>query len=342
MQKVEYGRIFSDVALGYSQVTLEGQEYFFKHPDQLENFSIYDRYSIIYDYARSKGIPTEEEGIATAIQGGWWTPEKESQISSIKNLIVRLKQTKEKLLFPSQKEEIEKQIVRNEKILISYQKERRDAIGNYTAEHYAGDRFQDETIIKLTYKNKELDERLFVDEGDYYYLSDDLVDQIRKSFSQHSNLLNLQSIKCVSASGFFQNLLFITDCNPVYLWGKPAINCTKYQLDMLVYGKIIKNLIKYRAESGDPLSDEALNDPVKLVQISESKDETVQQKESVVSSSNSSSETKVGSFVGATGEDLKKMGVTVEKIGGKSLLEIVKEKGGKLDKADYFNVRSRM
>jgi hypothetical protein len=36
------------------------------------------------------------------------------------------------------------------------------------------------------------------------------------------------------------------------------------------------------------------------------------------------------------------MGVTVEKIGGKSLLEIVKEKGGKLDKADYFNVRSRM
>lgn len=338
MQKIEYGRIFSDISQGYSELIIDGQEYFFKHPNQTENFAIYDRYSIILEFARTKGIETEEEAIVTAIKGGWWDNNKELHISSLRNLIASLKQTKERLLYPSQKEDIEKQIVRNEKILISYLKDRRDAIG-YTAEQYAGDRFQDETIIKLTYKNRELTHRLFQNENDYYYLSDDLVDKIRKGFQSHSQLLNLESVKRVSACGFFQNLLFITDANPIYLWGRSAIDCSKYQVDVLVYGKIIKNLIKYRIESGEPLSDEIINSPEKLVEISESRDAGVQKQEP---QSSMSSDSKVTTFVGATKEDLKKMGVQVQKIGGKSLLDIVKEKGGKLDKADYLSARMSM
>lgn len=338
MQKVEYGRIFSDISQGYSELIVDGASYFFKHPDQVENFSIYDRYSIILEFARTKGIETEQEAIITAIKGGWWDDKKEFHISSLKNLINSLKQTKERLLYPSQKDDIEKQIVRNEKILISYLKDRRDAIG-YTAEQYAGDRFQDETIIKLTYKNRDLTERLFQNENDYYYLSDDIIDKIRKGFQSHSQLLNLDSIKRVSACGFFQNLLFITESNPVYLWGKPAIDCSRHQIDVLIYGKIIKNLIKYRIESGDPLSDDIINSPEKLVEISEARDAGVQKQEP---QSSMSSDSKVTAFVGATKEDLKKMGVQIQKIGGKSLLDIVKDKGGKLDKADYLSARMSM
>jgi hypothetical protein len=340
VQKVEYGRVFSDISNGYSRVTIDNNDYFFKHPNQVENFSIYDRYSIIYEFAKSRGVQTEEEKIQTAIEGGWWSRDKESSVSSLKNLIATLKQTKEKLAYPSQKDEIDKQILRNERILISYLKDRQDVIG-YTAEQYAGERFQDETIIKLTYKNIELTERLFSSENDYYYLSDDIVDKIRRGFQGHSNLLTLSNVKCTAACGFFQNLLFVTECNPVYLWGRAAVDCTKYQLDMLIYGKIIKNLIKYRAESDSPLSDEVLSDPKKLVEVSEARDGEVQHNQPQ-SSSNSSSESKVTSFVGATSEDLKKMGVKIEKIGGKSLLDIVKEKGGKLDKADYLSARLRM
>jgi hypothetical protein len=109
VQNIEYGRIFSEISNGYSHVTIDDGDYFFKHPNQIENFCIYDRYSIIYEFARAKGIQTEEEKVQVAIDGGWWAEATESQIASLRSLISTLKQTKEKLLYPSQKQEIEKQ-----------------------------------------------------------------------------------------------------------------------------------------------------------------------------------------------------------------------------------------
>ena len=43
--------------------------------------------------------------------------------------------------------------------------------------------------------------------------------------------------------------------------------------------------------------------------------------------------------VGATKEDLDKLGVKVEKLKGKSLLQLAQEKGGTLEKSDYFAAR---
>jgi len=58
------------------------------------------------------------------------------------------------------------------------------------------------------------------------------------------------------------------------------------------------------------------------------------------SSSQSSSGTAVSSFVGATKEDLKEMGVRVEKVkGGKSLLQLARENGGVMQKHEYLNAR---
>ena len=47
----------------------------------------------------------------------------------------------------------------------------------------------------------------------------------------------------------------------------------------------------------------------------------------------------VSSTVGATQDDLNKLGVKVEKLKGKSLLELANEKGGTLEKSDYFAAR---
>jgi len=343
VQKVEYGKIFTEITNGYSQVTIDGKDYFFKHPSQAENFEIYDRYNSIYAFARSRGIQTEEEKVATAIKGGWWTKQKEDEIENLRELNKSLRQTREKLLYPSQKADIDKQITRNERILVFNNKQRSDAVG-YTVEHYAGERFQDETIIQVTYKNKELTERLFSDDNEYYYLSEDIVEKIKKGYNAHSNLITQRSIKCVAACGFFQNLIFVAETKPSDVWGRAATQCTKYQLDLLIYGKIFKNLIKYRAESGTPLSEEVINSPEKLVDVSEheSGGSATRQETASVSSSDGQSETKVSSFVGATKEDLKAMGVKVAKIGGKSLLDLAKENGGKLDKGQYLDARLKM
>lgn len=337
-KSTEYGRIYNEIACGFSKKNINGVDYFFKHPSQAEHFSIYDRYDIIYQDAKNRGLETENEKLERAIAEGWWPSKNEVTIDFLNKTVKNLYKTKEKLLYKSQKEDIQKQILRNERILITYRKQRNEVIG-YTLEKYANDKFYDETILKLTYKNEELTQRVFESESDYYYLSEDTVEQIRSGFDGHVSRLNLENVRLVAACMFFQNLIYITDCIPMHFWGKPTVACTKYQIDMLIYGKMFKNIIKNAGENGKPISDEILSDPEKLVAWvdSQSGGSNSKNKQKMRDSS-----TRVTSHVGATQSDLKDLGVRVEKIGGKSLLQLAEESGGTLEKSDYLNARDKL
>jgi hypothetical protein len=335
----EYGRIYGEIVRGYSEKIIENKTYYFKHPSQAEHFDIYSRYESICEDAKLRGLETEENKVQDAIKGKWWSPDKESQIAILKKTIANLNKTRDKLLFISQKRGIEEQITRNERILITYLKERRDIIG-YTIEKYANDKFYDETIIRLTYKNKDLTDRVFVDDNEYYYLTEDIVEQIRNGFNGHMATLTMENMKLVAASGFFQNLIYVCDTNPNDFWGKPAAHCTRYQIDLLIYGKMIKNLIKSAVESGNPLNEDTINDARKLVAWVDG--QTGGNSTARSSSSGQTGKTAVSSYVGATKEDLKQLGVKVEKIGGKSLLEMARENGGTLEKSQYLNARENM
>lgn len=335
----EYGRIYGEVVRAYSEKFIDGKAYYFKHPSQAEHFDIYSRYESICEDAKLRGLETEEDKLQDAIKGKWWTADKESKIVILRKTIANLNKTRDRLLLISQKRGIEDQILKNERVLITYLKERRDIIG-YTVEQYANDKFYDETIIRLTYKNKDLTERVFVDDNEYYYLTEDIVEQIRKGFNGHIATLGMENIKLVAANSFFQNLIYISDTNPNDFWGRPTVNCTKYQIDLLIYGKMIKNLIKNAAESGNPVNEDTTSDPRKLVAWVDSQNGGSSSSRS--SSSAPTGKTAVSSYVGATKEDLKQLGVKVEKIGGKSLLEMARENGGTLEKSQYLNARENM
>jgi hypothetical protein len=333
----EYVRVFKEVSQGFSEKTVNGKTYYFKHPTQVEYFSIFDRYNHILKEAQYRGLMTESQKVEMAIKEGWWTQAKEDRIDTLRKTITNLTKTKSKLIYPSQKESIAQQIKANENIIITYLKERHEIVG-YTAEEYSNKKFYDENIIKLTYKNRDLTSKVFDDESEYYYLSDEDVEGIREAYNEIAVVLSQQNLKFCSATGFFQNLLFVSDTNPISFWGNPAVQCSKYQIDILIYGKMIKNVIKNSAESGKPLDEDIMQDPKKLVTILEDGNPNVTQQ---ISSSEEKSN-KVMSYVGATQEDLKKMGVKIEKIGGKSLLQLAEENGGVLEKDQYLNVRESL
>ena len=334
----EHVRVFKEVSQGFSEKTVNEKTYYFKHPSQVEFFTIYDRYNQILKEAQYKGLYTEQQKVDMAIKGGWWSKEKEDRIDIIRKNIVNLTKTKSKLIYPSQKEQISEQILQNERIIITYLKERNEIVG-YTSEQYANQKFYDENIINLTYKNKQLSKRVFDDEGEYYYLSDDDVEGIRQAYNEISVVLSQPNLKLCAATGFFQNLLFVSDGDASSFWGIPSVNCSKYQIDLLIYGKMIKNVIKNYAEAGKPIDEDVTQDPQKLVTILEDGSSKVTQE---ISSSGSDKSNRIVSYVGATSEDLKKMGVKIEKIGGKSLLQLAEESGGVLEKDQYLNVRESL
>ena len=331
----EYGRVYSEICRGFSTELIEKSTVYFKHPTLSEHFSVYGNYDIFINDGRKRGLELESEKIEDAIKGGWWTSDKESKVNVLRKTVQNLLKTRDKLLLPSQKFEIDNQIKQNEAILITYTKERREIVG-YTLEDYASSKLTEELLIFFTYKNSEFTERLFPNRDEYYDLTEGYVEKIKTSFDQYSRVFNNDHIKKTAACGFFQNLVYLNeDANS--FWGTPTVKCTKYQIDLLLYGKMYKNMIRSYAENGKPVADNILNDPDTFVEWADSQSGGSSHK----NRKQKSGKNMVTSYVGATKEDLDHLGVTTSKIKGKSLLQLAAEKGGQLDKNDYLSLREK-
>lgn len=334
-KNTEYGRIYYEIARGYSKNFLNKKHIYFKHPTLAEHFSIYANYDLIIENVKQKGVQTESDKLEEAISNDWWTVEKEEKFRLLKKTAENLIKTKNKLLLKSQKEAIDKDIKKTESILFTYLKERKDIIG-YTAEQYAQEKFFDELIISSCYKDVDLKIRYFDNEDEFYSISDEDNSILRNLYTKYSTCFSTDVIKLIAANGFFQNLIYL-DTIPQSFWGKPVVECSKYQIDLLVYGKMFKSTIDLYTKNDKPISEEIINDPEKFIQWFDS----LNTSKSVTRSKtkNSGKKNNVSSYVGATKEDLDKLGVKVEKLKGKSLLELAEEKGGVLEKSDYFAAR---
>jgi hypothetical protein len=333
-----YGKIYSEICNGFSIGRISSNKlFYFKHPSLAEHFSLYNNYELNKKIAEKKGVLCEEDKIKEAIDNDWWSYENESKINLLKKTIKNLYITQEKLLYPSQKEGLDKQIRQNKNILISFEKDRKELIG-YTAEEYAENKFLDDLLISLVYKDKNLCEPLFKNEDEFYSLSDKECAKIKNIFNQYTNSFSQNVLKKIAASGFFQNLVYLNS-EPYSFWGKAVYQCSKYQIDLLVYGKMYRNTIDAYHKNDKPIPQEAMEDPDKFVDWIENQQnqkETGKKRKSSDSKSN-----MVSSYVGATNKDLQSMGVKVEKLRGKSLLELAEEKGGTLEKSDYLNAREK-
>ncbi len=332
----EYYRIYYEIAKGYSKVLFKKKEIYFKHPTFADYFSVYANYDLIINFAKQNGVETEVEKLEEAILNNWWTKEKEEKFIVLKKTIKNLIDTKNKLVFKSQKKEIEKEIRKTESILLTYSKERKDIIG-YTAEQYAQERFFDEILINSLCEDQDLNIKYFKNEDDFYSIDEEDNSLLRNLYTKYSACFSQETIKVVAANGFFQNLVYL-DTIPNTFWGQPVVKCSKYQIDLLLYGKMLKSTIDSYIKNGKPIADHIVNDPEKLVEWFDSLDSS---KGSQRSRRKSSGKNMVTSYVGATPEDLQELGVKPSKIQGKSLLELAAEKGGVLEKNDYLSLREK-
>ena len=333
---LNYEELFHEILSGYTLYKIDNSEVYFKHPNLNESFYINSKYKHLLEEGRQKGLPTEEEKIKEAVDGGWWSTKKETEIKILQRSRANLKKTKSSVKLPAEKTAISKQIKRVDSILITLIKERNEIL-NYTAEDYANNRFVDELIMFYTYKDSPLKEKFFYTFSEYYDINEDFFEKIKKTFHVFQNKIDEHKIKLLAASGFFQNLVFLTD-NVKIFWGKNLLECTKYQTDVLLYGKLYRNTIKSYAESGSPVPENVLEDPEKFLAWLEEQNQSHKK----AMSKKFKSKNAVSSFVGATPEDLEKMGVKVEKFKGKTLLDLAKEKGGTLEKHDYLKVRESL
>ena len=170
-------------------------------------------------------------------------------------------------------------------------------------------------------KIKNFSEKSFeeIDNEDLYILGD-----IYKKFVEKFSTLN---IKKISLLPFYRNLYNLSNDNPYYLYGKRILDLTFYQIEVFSYARYFKNII---SESKNPPPEDYLDDPDKIIEWFDSSKNINE-----LLDNKNSKNADGSSIVGATKEDLKKLG---KEENGVSIFEEASKKGGKLSMEDMMKL----
>ena len=123
------------------------------------------------------------------------------------------------------------------------------------------------------------------------------------------------------------------DDNPYYLYGKPIIDLTFYQMEVFSYSRYFRNAL---SEAKHKPSDELYDDPEKLIDWLESSKNAEEMLNKGSKKENTKSEGAIGtSIIGAKKEDLAKIGIDEK---GISLHDEALKKGGVLSMEDLMKL----
>ena len=241
----ELTRYYAEIVNGYSDFELPASKetYYIKHLSQQDLADVISYTNQLIKGAVSKGIDKEEDQIKFIVSQGWWSEEQEMHINANRNMISQLEKTRHKLNYFSEKEQLNKQIKDHEKQLQELLIRRSEYLG-MTAEGWANSKATEYCIARLLYKNKDITERCFDIPEQFYDLEDNIIVEYKLIYYEYLSGLTDSIVKQVAATGFMQNLLFVAGDSVMSFYGKPVINLSKHQTDLVLYGKAYRRAIR--------------------------------------------------------------------------------------------------
>jgi len=325
--------IFSEIIKGYSKKNIEGIGIlFFKHINNQDSADIDIYNQQFLDKAKNMGLPTFKEQEEYLIKEGLWEKSKDEKIKELDLFIKNLKNTKSKLFLKTQIEEINQEIDKNEAQLKALNYEKKDLIG-FTAEEYTFKKINEYYMYVSLFKDERLTERFFSQE-DYDELDNKEILILIKNYNDVNSKFNDHNLKKISLAGYFSNMFYLSNDDPFIFYGKPLVELSFYQIELFGYGKFFKSILS-NAKTRPPQY--LMNDPDSLIEWFEgtknvedvlNKNSKAAQKDNVATS-----------IVGATKEDLKRLGVKREE--NPTDIDLAKEaakKGGKLNMEDLIKL----
>jgi hypothetical protein len=315
-------QIYSEIVRGTTKLL---PRVFFKHPTQVEYFSVFDFYQRKLEELSSRGILTEKELLDRAIKNKWWTAAKEDEIAAIKSYLKSLEQTKKKAVFPSAREAIEAQIqTEMEKLGAIYIK--RNPLVHGSAEQYANKNLLDFYLLNFLFQDAAATNLMFQSEEEFFELDEDYIEKLRGLIADTVNKFSDKHIKKIGAASFMQNNMILGGETVRDFFGKAVVEITNYQSDLFSYAKMFRNIIK---NSENPIPDDVLSDPDKLIEWSESSHKLKKLMDKTPNKGKTRGERsgRATSFVGAKGSDYASAGMKPK--GG--LLQAARDAGGSLD-----------
>jgi hypothetical protein len=324
--------IFSEIIKGYSKKNIEGfGTLFFKHINNQDSADIDIYNQQFLDKAKNMGLPTEKEQEEYLIKEELWEESKNRRIIELEKFLINLKTTKSKLFLKAQIDQINAEIEKNELELKTLKFERKDLIG-FTAEDYTFKKINEYYMYVSLFKDETLKERFFK-EADYEDLDNKDIMSLIKNYNEVNSKFNDRNLKKISLASYFSNIFYLSKDDPFVFYGKPLVELSFYQIELFSYGRYFKGILT-NAKNKPP--EYLMKDPDQLIEWfegSKNVDEVLNKNSKVVQKDNVAT-----SIVGATSEDLKRLGVKKQEDGAIDLTKEAAKKGGKLDMQDLIKL----
>jgi len=312
--------VFSEALRGYTLVDSPSyKKISIKHFNNFDSAALDIKNKTFYDKAVENGLPTRKERIDYLIKENVWTEEKNKEILQTKTALAGLQKTKEKVFLQAHIDQVNREIKENRIKLAGQEAQKEELIG-FTAEAYAARRINEHYMYNALLR--ENGEKLFAKE-EFEELEEEKIVELIGLYNKSTQKFKSDSLKKISVSNFFTNLFYLCEDNPFVFFGKAVIELTFYQIELFGYGRYYKNMIQ---NSDNKPPDEIAQNPDKLVDWFESSKSA---RETLDKSKNMEKEGAAVSLVGATKQDLKRLGLDNpnETI---NLAKKAAEKGGRL------------
>ena len=320
--------VFSEVLKGFTLV--ESKNYGkiqVKHFTNFDSAELDIKNKLFYDKAISQGLPSRNDRIEYLLKENIWTEEKNKEILQVKSMLSGLRNSRSKVFLQAHIDNINTQIGENQKKLADLEFEKEELIG-FCAENYASRRINEHYMYNAVLNDKG--EKLFGAE-EFEELEENSLVELIGLYNRSTKKFDSNNLKKISVSPFFTNLFYLCENNAHVFFGKPLVNLTFYQIELFGYARYYKSLID---NSETQVPDDVKEDPEKMVEWFDS---TKSARETLEKSKNAGQDGSATSLVGASKQDLKRLGLDNpnETI---NLAKKAAEKGGKLNMEDMMKL----
>lgn len=331
LDEIKHKIALADILVGYSTVIFNNQTIYIKHFTFQEHLKVEQEYETSFEIAVKKGVPTIEDKIKELIKEKEWTDEEEKQFQKLPQDIGILKDTKKKFFLEKDVERIDKNIKAEEEKLQKLETKRNSLLG-YTAETYATKK-TNELFVFHTFRNQlELDKTLYSWE-EFNELDESQMGDLINLFNKDCVRFAPQEMKKTAILNSHMQMIYLAGEDLWNFYGKPVVQFTARQSELYSLGRYFKGLI---SDLKDKVTSDVLDDPDKLIQYVDSQKAA----ETLGTAKIPEGKESIGggtAIVGASTEDLKKLGLDKEK-GADSLAEEAGKKGGSLNMEDLLKL----
>lgn len=322
--------LFVDILKGYTVAYYKNNKLYFKHNTSIDSGDIDHIKQDFIEKAKKNGLPTEDQKEEYLINEKLWSKEKNEEIKKIKFYISGLKQTKSKLFKNEDIDHVNKQINEENIKLFTLIAERKDLLG-FTVEDYANKKINEYYMFNSLFKDKDLKHKFFSEE-EFDELENRDLSEILEIYNNLNKDYIDKNLKKIALSSYYLSLFNLSDDNPYYMYGKPIVYLTFYQIEIFGYARYFKNAL---SEAKHKPPDEYYEDPDKLIEWLESSKNVEEMLNKNESSQKKTEGAIATSIVGAKKEDLAKIGKDENSV---SLHKEAERKGGTLSMDDLMKM----